>query len=239
MAGRGSRFRSTSEDLPKALAPVFGKTMLWWALRSVLDIPHSEILFVVLAEHSQRFQLDDYLVKLDTSAPCSIVTLPEVTEGQLCTVLACRDQIATSEDLLVASSDTYVLSKLASAIKRRSRGCAGIISVADMPGESWSFARTDDRGTVVEVAEKERVSNHASTGLYYFSDGSVFVDMAERLLRRGEKTRGEYYVAPLYRDYIARRWRVEIDVAREMWDMGTPEAKEGFESHLASLASAR
>ena len=74
------------------------------------------------------------------------------------------------------------------------------------PGDRWSFARTDASGRVVEVAEKRRISELASTGLYYFSHADELVATAREMFANGETTRGEYYVMPVYQKYIARGW---------------------------------
>jgi len=155
-----------------------------------------------------------------------------VTEGQLCTVLAARDWITKDEDLLIASADTYVISPLANNIAQRAADCRGIISVARLPGERWSFARVDEQGHVVEVAEKIRISDYASTGLYYFSNGCEFVKFADEIIAKQEKTRGEYYVIPVYQKYIDKGCNIGISIAQEMWDMGMPEAAAQFEKSL-------
>jgi len=87
------------------------------------------------------------------------------------------------------------------------------------------------------VAEKVRISDHASTGLYYFSSGREFVQVAEKMIANQEKTRGEYYVIPVYQKYVQQDWRVDISVANEVWDMGTPESLESFKVFLATMPS--
>ena len=52
-----------------------------------------------------------------------------------------------------------------------------------MPGEQWSFARADQSGKVIEVAEKKRISNNVSTGLYYFSSGYEFLNTADEIIK--------------------------------------------------------
>ena len=235
MAGRGFRFADRGVETPKPLISVAGRPMIAWALQSLAGLSYRQIIFMALAEHEACHRVSILLHSL-TGLSAQVILLDGVTEGQLCTVLAAREFISGDEDLLIASSDTYVVSNLAQDIARRPADCRGIISVADVPGDRWSFARTDEGGRVVEVTEKVRISNHASTGLYYFANGREFVAVAEEMIRNGEKTRGEYYVIPVYQKYIQRGWRVGISVASEMWDMGTPEALSRFEQHLATLA---
>lgn len=235
MAGWGSRLAGRHIDRPKPLIPVAGRPMVAWALESLTGIGYSEIIFVALAEHEERFGVTTLLRGM-VSGPMKMILLDDVTEGQLCTVLSARDEINTDEDLLIASSDTYVLSDLGLDIARRKDQTRGIISVAPMPGDRWSFARVDDTGRVVEVAEKRRISDHASTGLYYFTSGSEFLSVADGIIGSRERAQGEYYVIPVYQKYIDAGHAIEISVARETWDMGTPDALASAERRLSNTA---
>ncbi len=221
MAGRGSRFKNVGEITPKPLISVLGKPMLYWALKSIDGIKHSQLIFVALKEHEINFGLKTLLHELYGNN-IALVLIDEVTEGQLCTVLAAEEYLNSSEDILITSSDTFVKSKIGEHISRKSDDCAGLISVANLPGDRWSFAKVDDTGRVVEVAEKRRISNYASTGLYYFANGYDFVNEAKRIIENKEKTQGEYYVIPVYQKFIEKGLKVEISLADKVYDMGTP-----------------
>jgi len=226
MAGRGTRVWQKTDGRPKPLIDIAGRPMLAWAWESLGGLREgARITFVVLEAH--RSGLVEAARHL-AGAHAQVVALEQVTDGQLCTVLAATHALDLDSDLLIASCDTYVVSSLADAIRDKPAECRGIISVADMPGERWSFARTDDAGRVVAVAEKQRISNHASTGLYYFTSAGEFVEEANRLIAAGQKTRGEYYVMPVYERYIAAGKRVDIARASEMWDLGTSDAIDAF-----------
>lgn len=232
MAGRGTRFGKTGISGPKPLIPVAGKPMLARALKSIEGVSCSRMIFVALEEHEEQYGLSDLLPEF-TRSEIELILLKDVTEGQLCTVLAARERINTEEDLLIISSDTYVVSNLMRDISEKSHDCQGIISVAKRPGDHWSFARTGDDGRVVEVAEKVRISDLASTGIYYFSNGRDFVLMADEMISREEKVSGEYYVIPVYQKYIKQGYRIDISLAMEMWDMGNPQALDGFIQYLS------
>jgi UDP-N-acetylglucosamine diphosphorylase / glucose-1-phosphate thymidylyltransferase / UDP-N-acetylgalactosamine diphosphorylase / glucosamine-1-phosphate N-acetyltransferase / galactosamine-1-phosphate N-acetyltransferase len=230
MAGRGARFSGYTET-PKPLITILDRPMVAWALESLADICFSRIVFIALREHEKNYCVTELLKSLKGDLT-EVVLLNEVTEGQLCTVLAARKWISPDEDLLIASADTLVVSDLAYDISHRSSNCHGLISVADLPGDRWSFARTDDSGNVLEVAEKVRISNNASTGLYYFSSGQEFLETADNMILKKEKTRGEYYVIPVYQKYLQQGLEVRISQATEVWDMGNPEAMNEFQQHL-------
>ncbi len=227
MAGRGSRFTKTGIKTPKPLIDVMGRPMVWWALQSLKDINYSRMIVVALKEHEDQYGLIKIFKNIGFD-DIHFVFLEKVTEGQLCTVLAGRDHFDTDEEILIASSDTYVLSELGKDISTKPDCCHGIISVADMPGEQWSFVRTDDNDRVVEVAEKKRISDNASTGLYYFHNGKIFLNIADEIISNGETTKGEYYIIPVYQKYIDKGREVNISKAQQMWDLGTPNSLDNF-----------
>lgn len=231
MAGRGTRMGDYDANTPKPLINVAGQPMIVWALESLRGMNITQIIFIALAEHETGWGVKKIVTEL-VGYQAEVILLDEITEGQLCTVLAARDLLKTDEDLLVASSDTYVVSDLNADITRYKSDCHGLISVAQMPGERWSFARIDESGWVVEVAEKKRISDYASTGMYYFTSGHEFVSVADEIIRNRDKTYGEYYVIQVYEEYIESGMRVGMSIASEMWDMGDPIALKRFESHL-------
>ncbi len=235
MAGRGMRFADSGYDTPKPLIDVAGELMVAWAMKSLAEVDCRKLVFIAQRDHEETQPFIDQLRRI---APCetAAVLLDGPTEGQLCTILAARDEIDTGEDVLVACSDTFIVSPLGRDIRRRSPDCHGLISVADLPGERWSFARTDRHGNVVEVAEKVRISNHASTGFYYFAHGRELVAAADEMIRRNERTRGEFYVIPVYQKLIDAGLKIGISIAEEVWDMGTPAALKHFLNNYPALA---
>lgn len=227
MAGRGSRFSGSGYAQPKPLITIDGTPMFALALGSIAKLQVRKLIVITLEEHDEYFDASQ-LIKKHSPYPTEIIQLKDVTEGQLCTVMEAKEQIRLNEDILIVSSDTIIVSDLHDNIGNKRPDCKGLISVANMPGERWSFAKTDSTGRVVEVAEKVRISDHASTGLYYFSNGIEFCDLAEEILSKKEKTKGEYYVIPVYQKYINRGDFVGISIATQMWDLGTPESLQHY-----------
>src|SRR5690606_37050683 len=147
LAGRGSRFADRGVTTPKPLIQVAGRPMVAWALDSLQGVAYSELIFIALAEHEHDFGVSEHL-RCIAGSDVHILLLDEVTEGQLCTVLAARDLFDDDQDLLISSADTLVVSDIGQAISQRDPAVHGIISVANMPGDRWSFARTDETGRV-------------------------------------------------------------------------------------------
>lgn len=237
MAGRGTRYADQGYATPKPLIEIKGKPMLWYAFQSLKNLNYSKAIFIALREHQEKYDLSN-LIRNQITDAFELVLIDDVTEGQLCTVLCAARHFEPGQGLLIAASDSYVVSELNTDILMNKDRCEGIISVADLPGDRWSFAKADDQGFVTEVTEKVRISNHASTGLYYFNDSAHFLIEANSMINSGERTKGEFYVMPLYNRYLNAGKKIRLSLADEMWDLGTPEAKQRFEIYLKTKTKA-
>ncbi len=87
---------------------------------------------------------------------------------------------------------------------------------------------------VLEVAEKKRISDYASTGMYYFSNGYDFIKYSKKMIASKKKVRGEYYVIPVYQQYIIDNRQIEISSVKKVWDLGTPSNLKMFNQNHAS-----
>ncbi|MBS1122392.1 MAG: glycosyl transferase family 2 [Deltaproteobacteria bacterium] len=230
MAGRGGRFTSAGYTVPKPLIDVRGRPMYAWAMDSLPLALAKRVIFICLAEHLRDRALADDIRSRYAALDPVIISLDHVTQGQACTVLEARAWIDNDEPLVIYNADTYCKTQLATKLRSLSPEVAGILSVFRAPGDKWSFARVDASGRVVETAEKRRISEWATTGLYYFAHGAEFVRHADAMIAANERERDEFYVAPVYNRLIAAGADVRIDEADEVWVLGTPEDLADFEA---------
>lgn len=224
MAGAGTRLSPVRAALPKPLVPVAGRPMFAWAWEGLRDVDCSLLVAVVLRADDERFAIAEAVRRRVRDVPVEVVTLDRPSDGQLSTVLAAAP-LLDGEDALIASCDTYVRGPLAAAVHRACRrNLHGLLSVGRMPGDRWSFVRLNDDGEPVEVAEKRRISDLASTGIYWFSSGTEFLHHAHSHLRERDGAPGERYVMPLYQRYLDHGLPIGVTTADEVLDMGDPEA---------------
>jgi NDP-sugar pyrophosphorylase family protein len=223
MAGRGSRFVDVGQRVPKPMIDVKGKPMYAWAMDGLPLSLARRVIFICLEEHLRGFGLEEDIRLRYAHLNPVIVPISKVTEGQACTVLEAREHIDCQEPLIIYNADTYCRTGLVRSLANLPKSVAGVLGVFEAPGDKWSFARTDADGRVLEVAEKRRISNLASTGLYYFRSGAQFVSEADAMIAANQRVNNEFYVAPVYNRMIARGDEVRVDVADEVWVLGTPE----------------
>jgi dTDP-glucose pyrophosphorylase len=229
MAGRGSRFAERGIATPKPLIPVRGKPMYAWATDGLPLGLAKRLIFICLGEHLADGTLESDIRARYAAHQPVIIPLNQVTEGQACTVLMAREWIDSDEPLLVFNADTYCHTTLPHALEKLGPRVDGVLDVFEAAGDKWSFARLGQDDRVLETAEKRRISNWATTGLYYFRRGRDFVRDATDMIEANERSNNEFYVAPVYNRLIAAGADIRANKVPSVWVLGTPEDLAHFE----------
>jgi NDP-sugar pyrophosphorylase family protein len=231
MAGRGSRFRAAGYHDAKPLIPVLGKPMIELVIDNLRPRSTHRFVFLCLDEHVERYGLGR---RLATMAPGSeIVAVRSVTEGAACTVLLARRWIDGSDPLMIANCDQWVDVAIDDYLARMDGyGLDGLIMTMRAEDPKWSFVRFDAQGEPCEVVEKKVVSDEATVGIYNFRRGAEFVAGADAMIAKGLRVNGEFYVAPVYNELLARGRKIGVyNVGRVdagMHGLGTPADLERF-----------
>tara|TARA_B100000963_G_scaffold324156_1_gene309457 strand:- start:5375 stop:6745 length:1371 start_codon:yes stop_codon:yes gene_type:complete len=220
MAGAGSRFEKAGYTFPKPLIDVKGKPMIQVVVEN-LNID-ANYIYVVQSSHRKKYNLDT-LLNLITPG-CKIVEVEGITEGAACTALLAKEYINNDTPLFFANSDQFVEwdSNEFMYKMQETNSDGGIVSFKGTHPK-WSFAKTNDKGIVTEVAEKNPISNTATVGYYYWKKGSDFVKYAEEMIEDNIRVNGEFYVCPVYNQAIKDNKQIRTFNISKMWGLGTPE----------------
>lgn len=229
MAGRGQRFVDAGYLVPKPLIPVHGVPMIDLVVGNVRPSDTHRFIFVCQQAHLSQFNVRQHLQRL---APgCVVLEVPEVTDGAACTVLVAREYIDNDDQVMIVNSDQLVDCSIDSYLAGLG-DYDGLIMTMQASDAKWSFVRLGADQRVLEVREKEVVSNHATVGIYNFRKGSDFVWAAHQMMRKNLRVNNEFYVAPTYNELIQSGKRIGIfeigGVGHGMYGLGVPTDLENF-----------
>jgi beta-phosphoglucomutase-like phosphatase (HAD superfamily)/dTDP-glucose pyrophosphorylase len=220
MAGNGSRFAQAGYTFPKPLIDVAGKPMIQVVVDNLaID---ANYIFIVQKDHREKYNLDTLL---NLIAPnCKIVAVDSVTEGAACTTLLAKEFIDNDNPLVIANSDQFVeWSSSEFLYKMQEQNLDGGILSFESTHPKWSYAKVDDNGFVVEVAEKNPISNIATVGIYYWKNGSDYVSFAEQMIEKNIRVNNEFYVCPVFNEAVQANKKIKTFNIDKMWGIGTPE----------------
>lgn len=204
MAGLGTRF-PREQYLPKPLIDVNGKPMIVRAIES-LDIKGQYYFLVRKDEYTNIIKS---VIEKTVPNP-QFIAVDKTTEGPACSVLLFKDNINNDQELVVANCD-QIMEWSSELFFHNVRLYDGAVVTYYSDTDKNSYARLDRKGLVVEMREKEVISNISLNGIHYWKQGRHFVQSAEAMIAADDRApNGEFYIAPTYNYMIQSGLRVGI-----------------------------
>lgn len=237
MAGFGRRFLDAGYTVPKYQITAHGKSLFAWSMLSLREFIQqgAHFVFVVRKADGSSSFIKTEAKKVGIQS-VSIVELESSTDGQATTAALAAKQIRNRQDgMLIYNIDTFVHPDVLPVDSVRGTGW---IPCFDAVGDAWSFAAADQSGRVSEVREKNRISRHATIGLYWFDSFDIFEQIYDRHYSiPANLEKGERYVAPIYNTLIASGGDVFIHSVPvdSVIPLGTPADVERFLSSTTPL----
>lgn len=229
MAGLGSRFRKAGYNMPKYMIEAKGKTLFEWSMDSLTDYNDhvSRYIFVVRKEDSASEFIREKC-KIYNIKSVDIIEIDYLTDGQATTAILGLECCDLGKELLIYNIDTYVETGELNYSDCNSDGC---IPCFHAEGTHWSFVKLNEAGQVVEVREKERISDNCTLGAYYFKTAGLYKSLYdEYYINMGKLEKNEKYIAPLYNYLIEKGGVVTMSLVEmsKVHVLGTPEELEVF-----------
>ena len=230
MAGEGSRFAKNGYTFPKPLIDVNGKPMIQTVIDNLSMGNSAKFIFICRKEHVEKYNLIHLLQAY--SPNCEVIITDGLTKGAACSILLAKEFIDNDEHLVLANSDQFMewdsnqfmYSMIADEID------AGICTFKNTHPK-WSFAKLNEDGFVSQVAEKDPISDNATTGIYYWKHGSDFVKYSEQMIKNDVRVNGEFYTCPVFNEAIQDDKKIKIFPIQRMYGLGIPEDLEYFLNH--------
>jgi len=232
MAGRGSRFYDAGYQDPKPMIQVCDMPMIEFVVRNLTPKKYNpRFIFICQEAILKNTKFRNFIRNLQHEH--KIIPINYITNGAAETVLLARDLINNDDHLMIANCDQFVDIEIDSYIDFafQSEGCIMTMH-ADHP--KWSYIKYEN-DLIVDVVEKEVVSNDATVGIYNFQLGKSFVAGADQMIKKDRKVNNEFYVAPVYKELLEDGMKVSIyDVSGKMHGLGTPDDLLSFKEHVKS-----
>lgn len=230
MAGQGSRFADAGYEKQKPFIDVDGKAMI---MRVLDNLSYPGANYILIAREEHLLKEPQLVEEIKSKYNVSILTIEKLTEGTAATILFAHYLINNSTPLLVANSDQIVdfdVSEMIIDAELRQLDGSILTFVEHKKDAKWSYAKIGPDDLVLEVREKEAISEFATVGLYYFSSGSQFVNAAIDMIVQNDRVNGEFYTCPVYNYMIVQKMKVGVfNISKSaMHGLGTPSDLNSF-----------
>ena len=244
MAGTGNRFVQAGYQEPKPLISVSGKRIIEYIL-DMFD-EKDEIVFICNTEHLNNTNIKKVLLSLRTDA--KVLEIQNHKKGPIYTIMPFIDLVDDAEPVMVCYCDNPFLWNRkefeAHLDNNNLDGC--ILTHTGMHPHTlnstkMAFLKTEGN-LMLEIKEKEcytddPMSEHASTGAYYFRTGQIMKDCFKNSISKDINYNGEYYVTLAYNSLVEQGYRIGFFDTEFVTVFGTPAEVETFESWKTILTS--
>lgn len=187
VAGNGIRLRPYTEDRPKCLLPVAGKTIIDWIVEDSLCLKPSETIFIT---GYKAEKMDEYLV--DKPEWGKVRTVRQDTPQGLGEAISLALPFVDDEEpLLIILGDTLFEADLSILAK----GDENILYTYKVEDPSrFGVAVTSPDGRIDRLVEKpqEFVSDEAIVGIYYIKDVKALRESLKYLMDNNIRTKNEF-----------------------------------------------
>lgn len=204
MAGMSSRFFKAGYDKPKYMLSAHGATLFEHSVNSFhMYFEDTPFLFIVRDVYNTENFVKEMATKMGIKQ-FFISTLAEETRGQAETVAIglldyIKNHVQYQGSVTIFNIDSFRNNFTFPDITAY---CDGYLEVFKGDGDNWSFAKPlkADSTEVIQTAEKMKISDLCSTGLYYFANYMDYLDAYNKYssLPESKWDKGELYIAPLY-----------------------------------------
>lgn len=237
MAGTGQRFVDKGYTDPKPLIEVNGKKIIEYIVE--MFSPDDDFVFICNEKHLKETDMEKVLKELCPSS--TVVSMPMHKYGPVYTVQQVYDHINDDEEVIVTYCDNpYIWNREDFNHHIDINGLDGCVLSHSgfhphtLNNTKMAFMKTDG-DFVTEIKEKEcytddPMSEHASTGTYYFRKGSYIKKYFDEATEKNIQYNGEYYVTLVYNLLIKDGLRVGYYDTPFATVMGTPEEVENIEA---------
>ncbi len=192
MAGRGSRLRPHTLTVPKPLIPIAGKPIVQRLVEDIAGVVNEkidEVAFIIGKDFGEEVEKDLNAIADNLGAKASIY-IQDKPLGTGHAIMCAQESL--SGPAVIAYADT--LFKADFSLDTTSDGVIWVKQVENP--EAYGVVKLNDKNQITDLVEKpkEKVSDLAVIGIYYFKDVAVLKEQLQEVLDENIIRGGEYQI---------------------------------------------
>ena len=227
VAGNGLRLRPYTENVPKCLLPVAGKTILDWIVDDSLCLKPSETIFIT---GYKAETVDSFLTKRPAWGKTRTV-IQSNPQGLGEAISLALPYVDDDEPLLIILGDTLFEADL-NILKSADQNILYTFKVEDP--RRFGVAVTDPDGRITQLVEKpqEFVSDEAIVGIYYIKDTKVLKESLKYLMDNNIRTKNEFQLTDALEMMLEKGCHFKTAPVQKWLDCGLAETLLETNAHV-------
>jgi len=220
LAGKGERFLNHYIE-PKPMIKIFDKMMLEYVIDN-LNIKNNKVFIFY------RQDLDNYSFSTLFKQKYDyiyFIPIPE-TRGAAETILLGINMLKKLNIIyhaktLIVDCDTFYTENIINLVKNEN-----LIFYRKKQSEKpiYSYIQLDENNNVIEIIEKEKISDNANTGAYFFNNINNFIKYGNEVINKNITFKNEYYISCVINEMLKYENFKGYELNdNQVFSLGTPE----------------
>lgn len=227
VAGNGLRLRPYTENVPKCLLPVAGKTILDWIVEDSLSLKPTETIFIT---GYKAEAVDSFLEKRPAWGKTRAVVQSN-PQGLGEAISLALPYVDDDEPVLIILGDTLFEADL-SILHNVDENILYTYKVEDP--RRFGVAVTDSTGRITRLVEKpqEFVSDEAIVGIYFIKDTKVLKQSLKYLMDNNIRTKNEFQLTDALQMMLEKGCHFRTAPVQKWLDCGLAETLLETNAHV-------
>ncbi len=238
IGGIGKRFLEDGYLLPKPLIKSLGKSILFWNIEKLNINTKTDIIHIVYRDEFKIFNFEDLLRNKFRNVNFKFTSIKNDTRGASETVLYALEEMSEEHLLdltIVIDSDGFYEDDIINLSKKKQENL--IFYKKDFEKKPiYSYIKLSEKSDdkIIEIKEKEKISDNACVGAYCFKTGLLLKETIKKVIKEDKKQKNEYYISSIYNYLIEKSIEVYAKEIDNNVCLGTPNQLKSFSSNFNS-----
>ena len=200
IGGVGSRFKQNDYKRPKTLINIFGKPIIYYLLDN-LKLDKNNLIYIVYNHEYKRFRFEEQLIKDFSNLHFQFYHLIDNTQGASETINIGLQNLNLDYDLpiLCLDSDNFYTSNIIEKWNHQN----SIFYFNDSNDNAiYSYINLDKNNDIIDITEKEKISNNACCGAYGFNSYKMLLEYTTNIIHNNIRFKKEFYTSVTIKQMI-------------------------------------
>ncbi|WEK40946.1 MAG: glycosyltransferase family 2 protein [Candidatus Brevundimonas colombiensis] len=192
---------------PVWLSEIDGRLVMERLVASLSIKDSSNFIFALTKADIDEHHVNDIVTQISPNS--TIIPIERQTAGAACTALLAIGALDLESELIVASATDYVEADYSTIIQsfRDQKADVGLVTFESLHPR-YAYVAVDEKGWVVEAAEKRPISRRASAGFYWYAKASDFVSSLQDMILKDAHVNGVFYISPSLNELVLAGRRI-------------------------------
>jgi capsule biosynthesis phosphatase len=201
IGGIGKRFKENGYKNPKALINIYGKPIISYLLDN-LNTDNIDYIFIPYNKEYKHYRFEDFLIKNYPNIHFKFYCLENNTRGAAETINIGINKLNEERDIpvLCLDSDNFYTCDIIS--QWNGENC--VFSFEDENKNLiYSYVKTNENNEIIDIKEKDKISNNACTGAYGFRSINDLKKYTSKIIEENITQKLEFYTSGVIKQMIS------------------------------------